>query len=43
VLEDFGEAWSLFIQAYRKPREGEVRTLMPDRFAIMQALVNAAP
>jgi len=41
VFEDFGEAWSLFIQAHRKPREGEVRTLMPHRFAIMEGLVKA--
>lgn len=38
--EDFAEAWALFAPAYGKPRESEVKALIPNRFKLMEGLIK---
>jgi hypothetical protein len=38
--EDFAEAWALFAPAHGKPRESEVKALIPHRVQLMEGLIK---
>ncbi|MGH2945059.1 MAG: hypothetical protein ACRDPC_02110 [Solirubrobacteraceae bacterium] len=41
--EDFAESWALWAPNVGKPREAEIRALIPARCKLMQTLINQAP